>query len=52
MEKCCCESLTVQKYTQQYRSNIDVITSQELIVIRVMRYRGSNFSTNVNDIYD
>jgi DNA sulfur modification protein DndC len=44
--------LTIQKDTQQYRSSIDLITSQELIAIQVMWYREGNFSTTVNDIYN
>ncbi len=46
------ELLTIQKDTQQYRSIIDLITSQELIAIQVMWYRDGNFSTTVNDIYN
>ncbi|GHV66796.1 hypothetical protein FACS1894199_10950 [Bacteroidia bacterium] len=46
------ELLTIQKDTQQYRSSIDLITSQELIAIQVMWYRDGNFSTTVNDIYN
>jgi DNA sulfur modification protein DndC len=46
------ELLTIQKNTQQYRSSIDLITSQELIAIQVMWYRDGNFSTTVNDIYN
>jgi DNA sulfur modification protein DndC len=46
------ELLKIQKDTQQYRSSIDLITSQELIAIQVMWYRDGNFSTTVNDIYD
>ncbi|MDH6313001.1 DNA sulfur modification protein DndC [Parabacteroides sp. PFB2-10] len=45
------ELLTIQKDTQQYRSSIDLITSQELIAIQVMWYRDGNFTTTVNDIY-
>lgn len=46
------ELLTIQKETQQYRSSIDLITSQELIAIQVMWYRDGNFTTTVNDIYN
>ena len=46
------ELLTIQKDTQQYRSSIDLISSQELIAIQVMWYRDGNFSTTVNDIYN
>ena len=46
------ELLTIQKNTQQYRSSIDLITSQELIAIQVMWYRDGSFSTTVNDIYN
>lgn len=46
------ELLTIQKDTQQYRSSIDLITSQELIAIQVMWYRDGNFITTVNDIYN
>ncbi|MDR2145249.1 MAG: DNA phosphorothioation system sulfurtransferase DndC [Tannerella sp.] len=46
------ELLTIQRDTQQYRSSIDLITSQELIAIQVMWYRDGNFSTTVNDIYN
>lgn len=46
------ELLTIQKETQQYRSSIDLITSQELIAIQVMWYRDGNFSTTVNSIYN
>jgi DNA sulfur modification protein DndC len=46
------ELLTIQKDTQQFRSSINLITSQELIAIQVMWYRDGNFSTTVNDIYN
>ena len=46
------ELLQVQKDTQQYRSSIDLITSQELIAIQVIWYRDGNFTTTVNDIYN
>jgi DNA sulfur modification protein DndC len=46
------ELLIIQKDTQQYRSSIDLITSQKLIAIQVMWYRDGNFSTTVNDIYN
>jgi len=46
------ELLTIQKDTQQYRSSIDLITSQEMIAIQVMWYRDGNFSTTINDIYN
>jgi DNA sulfur modification protein DndC len=46
------ELIAIQKDTQQYRSSIDLITSQELIAIQVMWYRDGNFSTTVNDIYN
>ena len=42
----------IQKETQQYRSSIDLITSQELIAIQVMWYRDGNFTKTVNDIYN
>ncbi|GAB6393542.1 MAG: DNA phosphorothioation system sulfurtransferase [Treponematales bacterium] len=41
----------IKKDTQQFRSSIDLITSQELIAIQVMWYRDGNFSITVNDIY-
>ncbi len=46
------ELLTIQKDTQQYRSSIDLITSQELIAIQVMWYRDGNFKVTVNDLYN
>ncbi len=46
------ELLQVQKDTQQYRSSIDLITSQELIAIQTIWNRDGNFSTSVNDIYN
>ncbi|HEY5590780.1 MAG TPA: DNA phosphorothioation system sulfurtransferase DndC [Paludibacter sp.] len=46
------ELLTIQKDTQQHRSSIDLITSQELIAIQVMWYRDGNFTATVNDIYN
>lgn len=46
------ELLTIQKDTQQLRSSINLIKSQELITIQVMWYRDGNFSTTVNDIYN
>ena len=46
------ELLNIQKDTQQYRSSIDLISSQELIAIQVMWYRDGNFSTTVNSIYN
>lgn len=46
------ELLTIQKDTQQHRSSIDLISSQELIAIQVMWYRDGNFTTTVNDIYN
>ena len=46
------ELLTIQKDTQQYRSSINLITSQELIAIQVMWYRDGNFTTTINDIYN
>ena len=46
------ELLEIQKSTQQYRSSIDLITSQELIAIQVIWYRDGNFTTTVNDIYN
>lgn len=46
------ELLTIQKETQQYRSSINLITSQELIAIQIMWYRDGNFNTTVNDIYN
>ena len=46
------ELLEIQKSTQEYRSSIDLITSQELIAIQVIWYRDGNFTTTVNDIYN
>ncbi len=46
------ELLTIQRDTQQYRSSIGLITSQELITIQVMWYRDDNFTITVNDIYN
>jgi len=46
------ELLTIQKETQQHRSSINLITSQELIAIQIMWYRDGYFSTTVNDIYN
>lgn len=46
------ELLTIQKETQEFRSSIDLITSQELIAIQVIWYRDGNFTTTVNDIYN
>ncbi|MDD4972138.1 MAG: DNA phosphorothioation system sulfurtransferase DndC [Paludibacter sp.] len=46
------ELLTMQKGTQNYRSSIDLITSQELIAIQVIWYRDGYFKTTVNDIYN
>ncbi len=46
------ELLTIQKNTQEYRSSIDLITSQELIAIQIIWYRDGNFTTTVNDIYN
>jgi len=46
------ELLTIQKGTQNYRSSIDLITSQELIAIQVIWYRDGYFKTTVNDIYN
>ncbi len=46
------ELLTIQKETQQHRSSINLITSQELIAIQIMWYRDGNFKTTVNDIYN
>ena len=46
------ELLQIQKDTQQYRSSIDLITSQELIAIQVIWYRDGFFTTTVNDIYN
>ena len=46
------ELLTVQKETQDFRSSIDLITSQELIAIQVIWYRDGNFTTTVNDLYN
>ena len=46
------ELLQIQKDTQEYRSSIDLITSQELIAIQIMWYRDGNFTTTVNDIYN
>lgn len=45
------ELLQVQKDTQDFRSSIDLITTQELIAIQVIWYRDGNFTTTVNDIY-
>jgi DNA sulfur modification protein DndC len=46
------ELLTIQKETQNYRSSIDLITSQELIAIQVIWYRDGYFKSTVNDIYN
>lgn len=46
------ELLTIQKETQDFRSSIDLITSQELIAIQVIWYRDGNFTTTVNSIYN
>jgi DNA sulfur modification protein DndC len=46
------ELLTIQRDTQQFRSSVDLITSQELIAIQIIWYRDGNFSTTVNDIYN
>lgn len=46
------ELLSMQKGTQNYRSSIDLITSQELIAIQVIWYRDGYFKTTVNDIYN
>ena len=46
------ELFTIQKETQEFRSSIDLITSQELIAIQVIWYRDGNFTTTVNDIYN
>lgn len=46
------ELLQVQKDTQEYRSSIDLISTQELIAIQVIWYRDGNFGTTVNDIYN
>ena len=46
------ELLQIQKDTQDYRSSIDLITTQELIAIQVIWYRDGNFTTTVNDIYN
>lgn len=46
------ELLTIQKETQNYRSSINLITSQELIAIQVIWYRDGNFTTTVNDIFN
>jgi DNA sulfur modification protein DndC len=46
------ELLQIQKDTQQYRSSIDLITSQELVAIQVIWYRDGNFTTTVNDVYN
>ena len=46
------ELLQIQKDTQEFRSSIDLITSQELIAIQIMWYRDGNFTTTVNDIYN
>ena len=46
------ELLKIQKDTQQYRSSVDLITSQELIAIQVIWHRDGNFTTTVNDIYN
>lgn len=46
------ELLTIQKDTQNYRSSINLINSQELIAIQVIWYRDGFFNTTVNDIYN
>jgi len=43
--------LTIQKNTQQFRSSVDLVRSQELIAIQIMWYRDGYFSPTVNDIY-
>lgn len=46
------ELLQIQKDTQEHRSSIDLITTQELIAIQVIWYRDGNFTKTVNDIYN
>ena len=46
------ELLQIQRDTQQYRSSINLISSQELIAIQIIWYRDGNFTTTVNDIYN
>lgn len=46
------ELLQVQRDTQEYRSSIDLISSQELIAIQIIWYRDGNFTTTVNDIFN
>jgi DNA sulfur modification protein DndC len=46
------ELLKIQKDTQQHRSSINLITSQELIATQVVWYRDGNFKTTVNEIYN
>ena len=46
------ELLQIQRDTQQYRSSINLISSQELIAIQIIWYRDGNFETTVNDIYN
>jgi len=46
------ELLSIQKETQNFRSSIDLITSQELIAIQLIWYRDGFFKTTVNDIYN
>lgn len=46
------ELLQVQRDTQEYRSSVDLISSQELIAIQIIWYRDGNFTTTVNDIYN
>jgi DNA sulfur modification protein DndC len=46
------ELLTIQQATQNFRSSIDLINSQELIAIQVMWHRDGHFKTSVNDVYN
>lgn len=46
------ELLHIQKDTQDFRSSVDLITTQELIAIQVIWYRDGNFAKTVNDIYN
>lgn len=46
------ELLEIQRDTQDYRSSINLISTQELIAIQVLWYRDGNFKKTVNDIYN
>lgn len=46
------ELLQIQRNTQEYRSSVYLISSQELIAIQIIWYRDGNFTTTVNDVYN